>query len=84
MSRYAVYLHLELLEVVPKRGSQHQKILRFVQSLADNPFTKGDFTDKDDSLRQREIKIIGDYAIVYQVDHPAKIVMVVDISLADQ
>jgi mRNA-degrading endonuclease RelE of RelBE toxin-antitoxin system len=83
MARYAVYLHLELLEVVPKRGAQLQKILRFIQSLAENPFAEGDFRDKDETLRTRQIKIIGDYAITYWADHPAKIVMIVDLSLAD-
>ena len=84
MPHYAVYLHLELLDVVPKRGAQPQKILRFIRSLADDPFAAGDFSDKDDALRRREIKIIGDYATTYQVDHPGKIVMIMDISLADQ
>ena len=84
MARYAVYLHFELLDIVPKRGRQQQKILRFIQSLAENPFTEGDFTDKDESLLQRQIKIIGDYAITYRADHPAKSVLVMDISPADQ
>jgi hypothetical protein len=83
MARYAVYLHFELLEVVPKRGAQQQKILRSIQSLAENPFAEGDFTDKDEISRTRQIKIVGDYAITYWTDHPAKIVMVVDIALAD-
>jgi hypothetical protein len=83
MARYAVYLHFELLEVVPKRGAQQLKILGFIQSLSENPFVEGDFTDKDAALRTRQIKIIGDYAITYWADHPAKTVMVVDISLAD-
>jgi hypothetical protein len=59
MTRHAVYLHLDLLEALPKRGSQQQKIVRFVHSLAENPFTEGDFTDKDETLRPRQIKIIG-------------------------
>ena len=84
MPLYAVYLHLELLDVVPKRGAQHQRILRFIRSLADNPFATGDFSNKDDASRQREIKIIGDHAITYQVDHPGKMVMILDISPADQ
>jgi hypothetical protein len=69
---------------VPKRGQQQQKILHFIRSLAENPSTGGDFTDKDESLLQRQIKIIGDYAITYRADHPAKTVMVMDISRADQ
>jgi hypothetical protein len=83
MARYAVYLHFDLLEVVPKRGSQQKKIISFIRSLAENPSTEGDFTDKDETLRQRQIKIIGDYAVTYWADHPAKTVMVMDIALAD-
>jgi hypothetical protein len=84
MARYAVYLHFELLEVVPKRGAQQQKILRFIRSLAENPFVEGDFTDKDETFRTRQIKIIGDYAVTYWADHPAKTVMIVDVALADK
>jgi hypothetical protein len=40
--------------------------------------------DKDETLRTRQIKIVGDYAITYWTDHPSKTVMVVDISLADK
>jgi hypothetical protein len=84
MARYAVYLHFELLAVVPKRGAQQGKILNFIQSLAEKPFVQGDFTDKDETLRTRQIKIIGDYAITYWADHPAKTVMIVDVALADK
>jgi mRNA-degrading endonuclease RelE of RelBE toxin-antitoxin system len=84
MAPYAVYLHFELLEVIPKRGAQQQKILHFIQSLSENPFMEGDFTDKDKIGRTRQIKIAGDYAITYWVDHPAKAVIVVDVALADQ
>ncbi len=84
MAPYAVYLHLELLEVIPKRGAQQQKIIRFIQSLSENPFTEGHYTDTDKTGRIRQIKIVGDYAITYWVDHPAKAVIVVDIALADR
>jgi hypothetical protein len=84
MARYAVYLHFELLAVMPKRGAQPQKILRFIQSLAENPFIEGDFTDQDETSRTRQIKIIGDHAITYWADHPAKTVMIVDVALADK
>jgi hypothetical protein len=82
-TRYAVYLHLDLLEALPKRSHQGQRILRFVRSLAEDPFTDGDFSEKDESLRSLQIKIVGDYAITYWVDHPVKCVMIVDICVAD-
>jgi mRNA-degrading endonuclease RelE of RelBE toxin-antitoxin system len=84
MKPYAVCLHLELLEMVPSRGEQRRLIMSFIRSLADNPYTPGDFTDKDQGLRQRQIKIVGRYAVTYWVDDPVKTVMVVDVQIADQ
>ena len=84
MPRHEVYLHLGLLDVVPKSGPQRTKILNFIRSLRDQPDTLGDFTDKDASLRERQIKVIGDYAITFWLDAPVKIVMVVDIRPADK
>lgn len=84
MEAYAVYLHLDLLEVVPARGEQRRMIMSFVRSLANNPFTPGDFTDQDHSLRTRQIKIVGHYAVTYWVDDPVKTVMVVGVQPADR
>ena len=41
MEAYAVYLHLDLLEVVPGRGEQRRLIMSFIRSLVANPFTLG-------------------------------------------
>jgi mRNA-degrading endonuclease RelE of RelBE toxin-antitoxin system len=84
MDRYEVYLHIGLLDAVPKSGSQRKMIMDFIYSLRDRPRTDGDFTDKDASLRIRQIKIIGDYAITYWLDDPVKSVMVVDVRPADR
>jgi len=84
MPRHEVYLHLGLLDVVPKSGLQRTKIMNFIRGLRDQPGMLGDFTDKDSSLRERQIKVIGDYAITFWLDAPVKIVMVVDIRLADK
>jgi hypothetical protein len=84
MPRHEVYLHLGLLDAVPKSGPQRTKIIDFIYGLRDRPDTPGDFTDKDPSLRERQIKVVGDYAITYWLDAPVKIVMVVDIRLADK
>ena len=83
MRPYEVYMHLSLLDSVPKPGVQRRRIMDFIYSLRQHPETRGDFTDKDASLRERQIKIIGDYAITYWFDAPVQAVMVVDIRLAD-
>ncbi len=84
MAAYSVYLHLDLLEEVPARGAQRREIMSFVRSLAENPRLLGDITDQDESLRTRQIKIIGRYAITYWVDDPVKAVMIVGVRPADQ
>ncbi len=84
MEAYAVYIHLDLLEAVPGRGEQRRRIMRFIRSLAEQPHTVGDFTDQDESLRTRQIKIVGDYAITYWVDEPVKAIMVVGVGAADR
>jgi mRNA-degrading endonuclease RelE of RelBE toxin-antitoxin system len=84
MGAYSVYFHFELLEVVPSRGEQRRLIMSFVRSLADNPHMPGDFTDRDESLRTRQIKIIGRYAVTYWVDDPVKAVMIVSVDVADR
>jgi mRNA-degrading endonuclease RelE of RelBE toxin-antitoxin system len=84
MRPHEVYLHLGLLEVVPKSGLQRRKIMEFIRGLRERPDTPGDFTDTDASRRQRQIKVIGDYAITYWLDAPVRTVMVVDVSLADK
>lgn len=81
---YSVFVHLDLFEVVPKRGLQRQRVMEFVRSLSNNPFTLGDFTDKDNALHTRQIKVVGDFAITYWVDDPVKTVMIVDIRSADK
>jgi hypothetical protein len=58
-------------------------VLAFMRWLEQDPFAPGDFTDRDPSLRVREIKVIGDYAATYWADHPAKAVVVVDIQKAE-
>ena len=84
MDRYEVYLHIGLLDAVPKSGAQRKSIMDFIYGLRDRPRTEGDYTDKDASLRVRQIKIVGDYAITYWLDDPVKSVMIVDVRPADR
>ncbi len=77
-------MHLGLLDSVPRTGVHRQRIMDFIRSLREHPDTRGDFTDKDASLRERQVKIVGDYAVTYWLDAPVSIVMVVDVRPADK
>lgn len=84
MRPYEVYMHLDLLATVPRSGVQRRKILDFIYHLRQQPDAPGDFTDRDATLRERQIKIVGDYAITYWLDSPVRIVMVIDVRPAYQ
>jgi len=58
--------------------------MSFIRSLAEHPRAQGDFTERDESLRTRQIKIIGQYAVTYWVDDPVKAVMVVGVQRAQR
>jgi mRNA-degrading endonuclease RelE of RelBE toxin-antitoxin system len=77
-------MHIGLLDSVPKGGNQRRQIMDFIRSLRERPETPGDFTDKDSSLRVRQIKIVGDFAITYWLDAPVRTVMIVDVRPANQ
>ncbi len=83
MREYDVFIHVDLLARVPKTGVQRTRIMQFLETLRNDPRTPGDFTEQDATLRQREIKIVGDYAVTYWVDDPVRAIMVVDIQRAD-
>jgi hypothetical protein len=83
MEVYRVFLHTDLLDAVPPRGSRRLEILRFIRSLGDAPDTPGDYTEEDPSLRICQVKIVGGVALTYWIDDPAKAVMVVAARPAD-
>jgi hypothetical protein len=84
MRPHEVYMHFSLLESVPKSSDQRRRIMDFIYSLREHPETRGDFSDKDASLRERQIKIVGDYAVTFWLDAPVRTVMVVDVRPADK
>jgi len=76
-------MHFALLDSIPKHGLQRRKIMDFIRSFREHPDTRGDFMDKDPALRERQIKIVGEYAITFWLDAPVRTIMVVDVRPAD-
>ena len=80
---YKVLVTIEVLQIErPNKGERH-RILAFIESLANNPERIGDYTEYDDASRPVQIKIVGDYALTYWVDHAVKEVKVTKIEKAD-
>ena len=74
---------INLLESIPTKGRQRELIMEFAQLLAREPLTPGDFTYRDRTQREQQVKIVGDFAVSYWVDEPVSTVMILGARHAD-
>lgn len=83
-SGYELYVRHEVhLRIGALKSRARAEIMRFLESLASNPFQKGDYQDRTPERREVQVKVIGPHALVYWADHPVREVKVVDLIQAD-
>jgi len=68
---------VEALQAVP--WAQRVRVSRFIDSLAADPIRVGDYSEKDETDRTVQIKVIGRFAVAYWSDDAVGEVRVVDI-----
>lgn len=83
MQPYKVLVTVEVFHMDRPSRAERNHVLSFLESLAANPERAGDFTERDDSGRIVQIKVLGDYALTYWADHAVKEVKVIKIEKAD-
>jgi hypothetical protein len=84
MQPYAVFMRVEAVSALHSLPRpQQQAIARFVDRLAEDPFQQGDYTDRDMTNRELQIKIVGLQAVTFWGDHPVREVKITDIRRAD-
>jgi mRNA-degrading endonuclease YafQ of YafQ-DinJ toxin-antitoxin module len=80
---YSVFLRIDTIEALRERRQRDRDgVFRFARSLAENPFQASDYREHDSRGRSREIKIIGDLAIVYHVDNAEQEIRILDVRSA--
>ena len=84
MQPYAVYINEAALASAPRSGQQRTQVMRFVASLAENPYASGDFSERDGAGRTVQVKVAGRFAITFWADHAASEVKVTHIKPADK
>jgi hypothetical protein len=84
MRLYAVYINEQALATAPRSGVERDRVMKVIHSLAANPNTAGDFTEKDHAGRTVQVKLIGRYAITYWADHPVSEIKITHIKMADK
>ncbi len=85
MNPYRIFVRIEAAEALRTiRGIQRASLIAFIDSLSITPGKRGDYTERDETGRDLEIKVVASFAISYWPDHAAKEVKVVDVRRADQ
>ena len=83
MTPYRVFIAREVVESLRKLPlRQRQELTKFVESLEESPFQRGDYTERDDVGRPIEVRIMGRHAVCYWADHALKEVKVIDLKPA--
>jgi hypothetical protein len=82
---YSLFVRHELYEVIRgMRPAWRIAVIRFLESLASDPFQTGDYAENDPSDRTLHVKVVGPWAIVFWSDHPVCEVKVVQILPSDR
>ena len=84
MQPYKVLVSISFLQLERPSRFERDRILSFLESLADNPWKRGDYEERDDVGHPIQIKIIGDYALTFWADHAVKEVKVTRLEKADR
>ena len=63
---------------------EREMILRFLDSLAADPWKGGDYQEQDEAGRPVQIRLVGRFALTYWADHAVKEVKVTKIEKADR
>jgi hypothetical protein len=82
---YEVYLRREVFEFLRQtRRDERDQLLRLLRALGQDPYRRGDFTERDRSGRDIEVLVFRRYAILYWADHPVKEMKATEIRYADR
>ena len=84
MRPYAIYINEAALVFAPNSGKQREHLIDFIRSLAQQPNTHGDFSEKDEVNRTVQVKIIDRYAVTFWADHAVMEIKITHIRPADQ
>jgi hypothetical protein len=84
MRACAVFINEQALATAPRSGAQREAVMKFIRFLADNPNTGGDFTEKDDTGRMVQVKVIGRQAVTFWADHAVSEIKITHIKSADK
>jgi len=83
--RYRLLIAIEVVEFLERLPSKTRKDLRnAIAAIGGDPISMADAADYDDTGRQLQIAIIGDFALTYWIDDADRHVKILDAHAADR
>ena len=80
MTTYRVFIAADVVAALrTRKGREKRLITRLFEELAQNPFRKGDYVERDDVGRPIQVLIFGQSAVCFWVDHAVKEVKILDL-----
>jgi len=82
---YRLLISIEVVEFLERLPSKTRKHLRnAIAAIGGDPFALSDAADFDDTGRQLQIAITGDFALTYWIDDADRHVKILDVHAADR
>lgn len=82
---YRLLISIEVVEFLERLPSKTRKTLRnAIAAIGGDPLAMTDSADFDDTGRQLQIAIVGDFALTYWIDDADRHVKILDIHAADR
>ena len=83
--QYRLLISIEVVEFLERLPSKTRKALRnAIAAIGGDPLAMADASDFDDTGRQLQISIIGDFALTYWIDDADRHVKILDVHAADR
>ena len=83
MISYSVYVQSSVAEsLMSLKAKDRDSLLRFIRRLQTNPFSEGDYVERDEIGRLLQVCVIGRHAIIFWTDHAVKEVKIIDLKPA--
>jgi len=80
---YRVFIAAEVIATLRgRKGRERWLITRLFEELAQDPFRKGDYVEKDEVGRPIQVLVIGRVAVSFWADHAVKEVKILDLRSA--
>ncbi len=78
--RYKYTVDDTVLEVFASAKKRHrEELLRIFAALANDPFVRGDWIQKDSAGRDCQVRRFGAWAVTYWPEHLANLIHVIDV-----